>query len=218
MQSKSLKSGEVIYRIAKKCYGLWRPTGILGTERFDSTSKNFNTLYCAKSPLACFLETLQCFRPGMADLNQRLCLILDKELEDITDEERTNALSVFAEEWCKERHLLQITIDKTAEFLDVTHHETIQFLRNQPNVKSIMPLETDFDLSTVTGPRRVITQQISEIAHQSGFNGLYYTSRFGANLECYAVFDSIQIKQVQEFEIENSDEGYQEALRTFGLN
>lgn len=215
MQNKSLKSGEVIYRITKKDYDLWRPKNCIGRERFDSSNGEFNTLYCAHRPLICFLETMQCFRSGMPG-RQGLSLILDQPDEEVTGLEGTGS-SLISDEWRTSRELLQITFNKNAEFLDLMHHETIQFLRSQKSIISLMPSGEDFDLSTVTGAQRGITQEIANIAHNNSFNGIYYTSRFGANLECYAVFDNVQVKPVQRIEINTLDEDYQEALRIFSL-
>jgi hypothetical protein len=44
--------------------------------------------------------------------------------------------------------------------------------------------------------RALFTQAVAAWAHENGYHGIVYASRFGASFECRAIFDSASIELV----------------------
>lgn len=82
---------------------------------------------------------------------------------------------------------------------------------DQPQAKVIgSPLEEvgveEFDASVLqqTAPR-ILTQFVSRIVFNGGFAGIYYRSKYGHDIENWALFEPFQIK-VQEPQLIRSDD------------
>lgn len=67
-----------------------------------------------------------------------------------------------------------------------------------------------------SAPRR-LTQLASLEAWSKKFDGVYYGSRHGHDLENWALFEPFRILRARAEEIARDDETFLEALRTFGL-
>jgi hypothetical protein len=57
---------------------------------------------------------------------------------------------------------------------------------------------TEFDLSALQAPKpRRLTQLASRIVHSRGLNGVFYSSRFGSELENWALFEPWNLRGIK---------------------
>jgi hypothetical protein len=153
-----------------------------GINRFDDPAGEFRVLYAGESRRVCFLETLAPFRPGLSLLSQLKQIRVasagaDVPLIDaIPDDFLTRLIGSF--------HLVP-----GQRWLDFRSTETFQELRTEyPDLVLSLGYE-DFDASHALGADRRLTQAISRLAHESGFDGIVYKSRLDPTLDCWALFD-----------------------------
>ena len=119
-------------------------------------------------------------------------------------------------EWVEKRILGLATTDK--EYADVCSSEWISRLRKSLAIhwKKFGVEEFDASVLQQTAPR-ILTQFVSRIVFNSGFAGIYYRSKYGHDIENWALFEPFQIK-VQEPElIRPEDRDLQRALELHSL-
>jgi hypothetical protein len=164
----------------------------VGAERFDDPARRFRTLYVADTRLACFLETLQAFRPTPANL------------------ERWNATRgpdeqypppAVPDDWHVRRVVGRVRIDGPMPLLDARAFATCTVLRADLASTLVRLKLPDLDPSTVRGPYRELTQEIAGWAYDRGYQGIVYRSRFDDGLseplDCLALFGVDGIAQVR---------------------
>ncbi len=92
-------------------------------------------------------------------------------------------------DWLQRRRLGHTIIDSEIVFVDIAHADSLAHL----NVVLAPLLDSldvrEFDMSSVTGPSRRLTQIASRYLYSQGFAGIRYTSRLGRNWECWALFE-----------------------------
>mgnify|MGYP005856098321 CR=1 FL=1 len=77
----------------------------------------------------------------------------------------------------------------------------------------------DLDAATLhlSAPRR-LTQRAARIAFEAGFfDGVYYRSRYGHEVENWALFEPVLVQPKETEDIDLDDPELQEALRIHGL-
>lgn len=74
------------------------------------------------------------------------------------------------------------------------------------------------DVSGVRGPSRALTQALARWAHEHGYNGIAYSSRFDDALDCWAIFEGARFEPAGEPEpIGRDDRDLLTAAERFGL-
>lgn len=204
---------ETIFRIARKP-DPWQPPDWSranpdGTfdNRFDDPEGYYRVLYASSQKLSCFLETLARYR---ADLS------LLAELNDIEGENDFLSLGTVPREWCDERLLGSARVE--GDYADIFSAEWIEFLRHRLAGECIRLGLGDLDASVLHrhAPRR-ITQLASLEVRRRNFDGIYYRSRYGHDLENWALFEPFRILRRSSETIEADNSTFQDALRMLAL-
>jgi len=204
---------QTIFRIARKP-DPWQPPDWSraisdGTfdNRFDDPEGYYRVLYAASQKLSCFLETLARYRPD---------LTLLAELNQIEGENDFFPLGRVPREWCDER-LLGSALAEGA-YADIYAAEWIALLRHHLAGECLQLGLSDLDASVLQShaPRR-ITQLASLEVWRLNFDGIYYRSRYGHDLENWALFEPFRIRQATSRAFGIDDPDFVEALRILGL-
>jgi hypothetical protein len=202
-----------IYRIARRggdpfAPPPWEMAGEDGTfgNRFDDPgadrgyipSQRFRILYCASTAIGAFGETLARFRPSIA-LLARLRAIEDEEPLEVqllgTRHPFDSRTAFIPADWRLRRLLAPTVLDADLRFADLAALPTHQYLRQVMAADLAELALPDLDFSTVSGPRRVLTQRcarhIYDLRNDAGaglFAGVRYLSRLNPDWECWAIF------------------------------
>lgn len=180
---------ETIYRIARKPdpwqapdWSRANPDGTFDN-RFDDPEGYYRVIYAASQKLSCFLETLARFRPNMSLL---------AELNEIEGEDDFFQLGTVPAEWCDERLLGSAHVE--GNYADIYGAEWIAYLRHRLAEECLRLGLDDLDASVLqrSAPRR-LTQLASLEAWSKKFDGVYYRSRHGHDLENWALFEPFHL-------------------------
>jgi hypothetical protein len=164
-------------------------------------------LYASSARLGCFLETLARYRPD---------LTLFAELQEIEGEDDFVPAGIVPREW------FEIRVIGSAEahgrFADVGASEWIATLRRKLAPLLIQLGVPDFDASVLqrSGPRR-LTHHVSQFVYRRDFNGIRYLSRYGHDIENWALFEPANLTSRQCEPIRPEDPDLIEALRIFNV-
>lgn len=182
------------------------PDGTFGN-RFDDPEGYYRVIYASTQKLSCFLETLSRFR---ADLT------LLAELNDIDGENDFFPIGTVPRTWCDERLLGFAHAD--GDYADINASSWIVFLRHRLAGECVRLGMSDLDASVLQqhAPRR-ITQLASLEARQRNFDGVYYHSRFGHDLDNWALFEPFRISQTGSVRIAADDPTFVAALQLLAL-
>ena len=174
--------------------GLAGPDGTFGN-RFDDPDATYRVLYASSQRLGCFVETLARFRIDPALL---------AELAQIEGADDYCPLGEVPMAWIEKRIMGVATTDK--DYADVCSSEWISRLRKLLAIhwKKFGVEEFDASVLQVTAPR-ILTQSVSRIIFYGGFAGIYYRSKYGHDIENWALFEPFHIN-VQEAEFIRSDD------------
>jgi len=208
-----LRTSEVIYRLARKPDPWlppdWASAGPDGTfgNRFDDPDATYRVLYASSQRLGCFLETLARFRVDPTLLS---------ELAAIEGEDDFSPLGQVPPEWLDQRTMGTATTE--GEFADICGSEWISKLRK------LLPAQLekfgvdDLDASVLqqTAPR-ILTQFVSRIVFYEDFAGIYYRSKYGHDIENWALFEPFRIGKHSVESIVQNDPDLQRALELHGL-
>jgi hypothetical protein len=172
--------------------------------RFDDFDGYFRVLYAASSPLACFVETLARYRPPPG-----LAAAFD-QIENAPGEDVPFGKVPLT--WLRTR-LLGQAVSRRKRFADVYRAEWLAYLRRrlEPGASQ------DFDLALLLSQDRKLTQQVSTIAYQLGYDGIYYQSRHGSNLANWALFEPFQLDSADSVSPTPDNSEFQAALRLLNL-
>jgi len=206
-----VKAPGVIYRLGRKPDPWvppdWASAGPDGTfgNRFDDPDATYRVLYASSQRLGCFVETLARFRIDPTLL---------AELAQIEGADDYCPLGVVPVEWIKKRIMGRATTDQ--EYADVCSSEWISRLRKLLAIPLKKFGVEEFDASVLqqTAPR-ILTQFVSRIVFNGGLAGIYYRSKYGHDIENWALFEPFQI-QAQEPELIRPDD--RDLQRTLGLH
>ena len=98
-------------------------------------------------------------------------------------------------------------------FADVGASEWISVLR-----RSLAPLLIrlgipDFDASVLeSSAPRIVTQRVAEFFYGEGFDGIRYLSKYGHDIENWALFEPAELSAVRKDAIQQNDPDLVEAL------
>jgi RES domain len=208
-----LRTSEVIYRLARKPDPWlppdWASAGPDGTfgNRFDDPDATYRVLYASSQRLGCFLETLARFRVDPTLLS---------ELAAIEGEDDFSPLGQVPPEWLDQRTMGTATTE--GEFADICGSEWISKLRKLLAAQLEKFGVDDLDASVLqqTAPR-ILTQFVSRIVFYEDFAGIYYRSKYGHDIENWALFEPFRIGKHSVESIVQNDPDLQRALELHGL-
>jgi len=208
-----VKSFGVIYRLGRVpdpwAVPDWASAGSDGTfgNRFDDPDATYRVLYASSQRLGCFLETLSRFR-----IDPKLAA----ELAAIEGEEDHFPLGAVPVEWLQKRILGVATAG--GEYADICSSEWISSLRKSLAAHLGRFGVDDIDASVLqkTAPR-TLTQFVSRMVFYAGFSGIYYLSKYGHDIENWALFEPFQINVRDPETVSVADPDLQLALRLHSL-
>lgn len=210
---ESKRPPATIFRIARKPdpwqapdWSRANPDGTFGN-RFDDPEGYYRVIYAATQKLSCFVETLARFR---ADLS------LLAELNEIEGENDFVPLGTVPREWRDERLLGFAHAD--GQYADIYASGWILLLRHRLAAECLRLGLSDLDAAVLQryAPRR-ITQLASLEARRRSFDGVYYRSRYGHDLENWALFEPFRISNQGSESIAPDDATFLEAARMLEL-
>jgi len=204
---------EAIFRVARQPDPWqapdWSRANSDGTfgNRFDDPEGYYRVLYAASQKLSCFLETLARYRPDLSLL---------AELHEIAGEDDFLPLGFVPREWCNGRLLGTAVVE--GSYADIFATEWIALLRQRLAGECLRLGLRDLDSSVLQShtPRR-LTQLASLEIRQRGYDGIYYRSRYGHDLENWALFEPFRIRRATTQRIAADDPAFLEALLILGL-
>jgi len=208
-----LKPSGVIYRLGRKpdpwAAPDWASVGHDGTfgNRFDDPDATYRVLYASSQRLGCFLETLARFRVDSK---------LRAELAKIKGAEDYLPLGEVPVEWVEKRIMGVATAD--GEYADIGSSEWISRLRKSlaAQLEKFGVEDVDASVLQKTAPR-ILTQFVSRIVSYAGFAGIYYLSKYGHDIENWALFEPFQINVRKHQTIRRDDPDLQRALELHSL-
>jgi hypothetical protein len=202
-----------IFRVARKP-DPWQPPdwsransdGTFGN-RFDDPAGYYRVLYAASQQVSCFIETLARFRSD---------LTLRAELSEIEGEDDCVPLGEVPLEWCDQRLIGTASAD--GDYAGIYSSAWIAHLRPKLADECLRLGLQELDAAVLqnAAPRR-ISQLASRQAYELGFAGIYYRSRYGHDLENWAIFEPFRIHPTGSQAIHSSTEALLKALEILGL-
>lgn len=182
--------------------------------RFDDSENYYRVLYAAGTPLACYVETLAKYRkpPDIEDLLAQFDAIEGAPGERIP-------FGKVPKSWAA-RRVIGEAVPKQRRFADVYSAEWLSYLRRELEPRLMarrIGAEQDFDLAYIASQDRTLTQEISTIAYHLGFDGIYYQSRHGTDLENWALFEPCEFAFSKSAAIDVEGPEFQQALRLLNL-
>ncbi|HXZ41150.1 MAG TPA: RES domain-containing protein [Terriglobales bacterium] len=203
----------LIYRLGRKpdpwSVPDWATAGPDGTfgNRFDDPEGMYRVLYASSQRLGCFLETLGRFR-----VDPKLLA----ELAEIEGEDDYCPLGEVPLEWLEKRMMGVATAN--GEYADICSSEWISRLRTvlAGYLKTFGIGDLDASVLQMTAARG-LTQLVSRVAFSEGLAGIYYRSKYGHDVENWALFEPFQVNVRASETIRSDDADLQQALRLHGL-
>lgn len=210
---ESKQPPSVIFRIGRRP-DPWQPPdwsyanrdGTFGN-RFDDPRGKYRVLYASSQELSCYIETLARFRPD---------LTLFAELKEIEGDDDFHPSGKVPREWCDER--LIGSASSTGTFADVCNSGWIAYLRGKLAGECLKLGLKDLDASALqnSSPRK-LTQFVSLLVYEADFSGIYYRSRYGHDLENWALFEPFQINPLSHRAPKIDDPAFIEARKLLCL-
>ncbi len=203
----------MIYRLGRKpdpwSAPDWASAGTDGTfgNRFDDPEGMYRVLYASSQRVGCFLETLARFRVDLKLL---------AELAEIEGEDDYCPLGEVPLEWMEKRVMGVATA--SGEYADICSSEWISRLRIvlAGHLERFGLDDLDASVLQMTAPRG-LTQLTSRVVFSERLAGIYYRSKYGHDVENWAVFEPFQIEVKGSESIRIDDPDLQQALRLYGL-
>jgi hypothetical protein len=159
-------------------------------------------LYAASQPLGCFLETLARFRVD---------LTLYAELAEIDGEDDFVPLGRVPILWAESRMLGSAEFE--GNYADLYGSAWIGLLRRDLAADCVRLRITDLDASTLQqSSHRWFTQRASRLAFWRGFDGIYYRSKYGHDVENWALFEPFKLFPGFATSIDLGDPEFKRAL------
>jgi hypothetical protein len=208
-----LKVPGVIYRLGRTpdpwSAPDWASAGTDGTfgNRFDDPEGMYRVLYASSQRLGCFLETLARFRVDLKLL---------AELAEIEGEDDYCPLGEVPLEWIEKRMMGVATA--SGEYADICSSEWISRLRIvlAGCLEGLGLDDLDASVLQMTAPRN-LTQLVSRVVFSERLAGIYYRSKYGHDVENWALFEPFQINVRDSESIRTDDPELQQAFRLHGL-
>ena len=172
--------------------------------RFDDPAGEYRVLYASSQLLSCYVETLARFRPDPK---------LKEELAAISGEDDFQPIGYISTDWFKDRYIGRARVK--GRYADLYTAEWVSQLLPHLQPECIKLGLPEFDLSVLMqAQKRIITQMASNYINELGsFHGIYYASRYGNNLENWALFEfKADIHPTEAREVSSDDPILVEAL------
>jgi hypothetical protein len=162
----------------------------------------YRVLYASGEPLGCYLETLARFR---------VYPTLSAELSQIEGENDFFPLGQVPIAW-KETRLIG-RAEHQGSYADLYASAWIGRLRLELASHRVSLGIEDLDASTLQrSTPRALTQQASRFVFRSGFDGIYYRSKYGQDIVNWALFEPFQLFLESAGPIDWADAELQSAL------
>lgn len=174
--------------------------------RFDSALANFSTGYFATQREAAFAETMALYRP-------------DTEFVELLPDDDSIGVGGLPADWRDQRLIVNARLEPSEtrpylDFVDLEDSETIAEIN-----KDLKPILALFGIPNLTlgvlhSDDRIATSWIAtylELATDAEghprYAGIRYASKYGADLECWAVFEGVEIERrsIDVIHIDDSD-------------
>lgn len=182
------------------------PDGTFGN-RFDDPKANYRVLYASSHEVGCYVETLARFRPDFSLL---------AEFNEIEGDDDSFPLGEVPNEWCDAR--LVGAASANGNYADVYASGWVSYLRGNLAGECLRLGIKDLDAGILQNQSpRLITQLASLRTYEHGFSGVYYRSRFGHDLENWALFEPFHMTQTGSKRIFVGDPALKNALDRLGL-
>ncbi|MGC2108040.1 MAG: RES domain-containing protein [Candidatus Korobacteraceae bacterium] len=175
--------------------------------RFDDPESEYRVLYASSQQVSCFVETLARFRPDLALL---------EELKAIEGEDDFLPVGEVPLNWCSNRVIGTAAAD--GSYADIYGAEWIAALRRKLGSECLRLGFPDLDAVALQSPSpRILTQLASRVVYDMGLAGVYFRSRYGHNLENWALFEPCRIGGMRSDRVGRDHPALKEALRILGL-
>jgi hypothetical protein len=165
-------------------------------------------LYVGSTAYGCYLETLARFRPDLS---------FYAELAQIDGEIDHAEPGVIDADWTTKRCLGTATA--SGDYADVGHSVWLSSFRQHLAPEALAAGFADFNAHALfaTAPRS-LTQHVSRMVFDNRLDGIRYSSKYGLEEECWALFEGrAAIADFEETQILVADPGLQSAMRTHSL-
>lgn len=158
------------------------PDGTFGN-RFDDPNGQYRVLYASTQRLGCFLETLARFRPN---------LTVYAAFEEMDGDNDVVSKGIVPLDWFTNR-LIGFG-SSFGRFADIGTAGWIAHLRTTLAPLCIRLGIRDLDASALqlTAPRE-LTQNVSAVVYNAGWNGIRYFSKYGNDVENWALFEGVDL-------------------------
>jgi hypothetical protein len=192
--------------------------------RFDSPTGEYGVRYFATDLEGCFGETLARFRA-----DPKLAKLIGSEWQ----ERGFMSVGDIPADWRQRRTAVHVRFPAVGpnakfpmgiQFLDIESVETREAMRADFAPLLAYYHYEDLDVAVVRGRDRRMTRYISQWAFQQVddegrplFAGIRYLSRLSSKWECWAVFDDVQIEELNRRPILPQDPALKKIAKMYGL-
>lgn len=189
--------------------------------RFDSPIGAFRVLYFATQLEGCYGETLARFRPDPA-----LLALLREEWE----ERGWMHLGDVPAAWRQRRIAVRVQLKASDRFQGGLRFLDVEAARTREALKHALagPLaywgHSDLDVATVRGEDRRVTRLIAQWAYDQAddaghplYAGVRYLSRLNSEWECWAVFEDVEMEEVDRKSVLATDSTLLGVADLYGL-
>jgi hypothetical protein len=204
---------ELLYRLGRNpdAWQLpdWSRVNPDGTfnNRFDDPESHYRVLYASTQELGCYIECLAHFRPDLSLL---------AELNEIDGENDFMPLGTLPADWFPPRVIGSAKV--FGDYADIYSVEWVNFLRRRLASLCVQLGIDDLDSGVLQrGSPRIITQRASLEAYIQDFAGIYYRSRYGHNLENWALFEPLHFEPEAQRPVTATDPALTKALSILGI-
>jgi RES domain len=147
--------------------------------RFDDPQAYYRVLYASSQRVSCFIETLARFRPDLQ---------LVAELAEIEGDDDFVAVGTVPSSWLDSRIMGKATV--SGRFADIYSNGWVAILRRELASDALALGLDDIDVSVLQqATPRIITQKASRMIYQNDYDGIFYRSRYGHDLDNWAIFE-----------------------------
>jgi RES domain len=185
--------------------------------RWDDPDGQYRTIHCATSRVGAFLEALRDFRPSAS------------EMAAVDDSGEGDAFPprLVPRAWLRERVIGSAIVK--GSFANVLGSTWVGYLNRELQGRFAEWGIKEIDGSTLRSTAtRAITQAASRLVYLASersnplFTGVRYESRFGNDIECWAIFEHADVAELpftflSSDQVDADDEDLQEACRIHGI-
>ena len=188
-----------LYRIGRPPNPLAAPPrAFIGGGRYDDPRREFVVLYAAQERRAAFIETLDAFRPAIADL-----ATIEQALAPAGD---SRAAAIIPQSYF-DRLIGIFRLSSGQEWLDLRSPETHQALRREISDTLVtLGYRDRFVLGDLLASDHRLTREIARWAFERGYNGIAYPSCHDPGLTCWAIFEQAIIEPLPPFQTIRPDD------------